>query len=142
MLWHNEHRFQFRQARFPGISMKGFEQRRGLFWPAFAAAAFAMLLVLIPQPESGSTRTSAGTTLSPASISPSIAARWSSWERRGLTKAAGAGHGVWVAILPVLILGFVAPLELKWATLSLSNWRTPATQVLPSAFQRPPPQLA
>ncbi|HWE86617.1 MAG TPA: hypothetical protein VG267_16865 [Terracidiphilus sp.] len=118
------------------------QQRRGLFWPAFAAAAFALLLVLIPQRESGSARLSARTAQSPASISPSFSARWSSWERPVRTRAANAGHGLWMAMLPVLFVGLVAPLELKRTRLALCASRRPSVPYLPSAFQRPPPHLA
>jgi len=49
--------------------------------------------------------------------------------------------GAWMAMLPVLFVGLVAPLSLVSARAILSLGRTPAAPPLPFSFQRPPPAL-
>ena len=55
------------------------------------------------------------------------------------------GHGDhasdWLAILPILFVGFISPLTLLPREASLYASRTPDAPVLPSSFQRPPPFL-
>lgn len=51
----------------------------------------------------------------------------------------GAGSGVCAAMLPVLFVGLVAPLNLVSSRFSLSLGRTPSAPALPFSFQRPPP---
>ena len=73
------------------------------------------------------------------------------FERRSIRQAKGAllfasgGHGVdsgaWEAILPVLFIGLVAPLNLVSYRSVLSLGRVPSAPALPFSFQRPPPSL-
>jgi hypothetical protein len=58
---------------------------------------------------------------------------------RGFLRAAAPGS--WIAVLPVLFIGLVAPLSLVSARSLLSLGRTPAFPQLPEKFQRPPPAL-
>jgi hypothetical protein len=50
-------------------------------------------------------------------------------------------NGAWVAILPLLLVGFVSPLALLSPIASIYVGRTPQAPALPSSFQRPPPLL-
>jgi hypothetical protein len=52
-----------------------------------------------------------------------------------------AGSGAWMAILPVLFVGLVAPLSLISARSIRCLGRTPSFPALPEKFQRPPPHL-
>ena len=54
----------------------------------------------------------------------------------------GASSGAWVAIIPVFFVGLVSPLNLQSSGMMRSAGRVPASPILPSAFQRPPPCLA
>jgi len=114
------------------------QQRRGLFRMAFAAAAFAFLVMLIPPQGNGSSRAGAAVTLSPVSSSASLAARWSSWERPVLTHATGADFLAFSAILPVLFLGLLPALVLFFVSAARAQ-RSFAAPSLNSLFQRPPP---
>lgn len=49
--------------------------------------------------------------------------------------------GAWVAMLPILFIGLVAPLSLISPTSLLSLGRSVPAPLLPSLFQRPPPAL-
>jgi hypothetical protein len=51
------------------------------------------------------------------------------------------GSGAWVAVLPVLFVGLVAPLSLISPQSMLSLGRRPSAPALPFSFQRPPPVL-
>lgn len=51
----------------------------------------------------------------------------------------GAAPGTWLAILPVLFIGLIAPLSLVSRRSILSQGRTPSAPPLPFLFQRPPP---
>jgi hypothetical protein len=53
----------------------------------------------------------------------------------------GTAPGSWMAVLPVLFIGLVAPLSLVSARSLLSLGRAPAFPLLPEKFQRPPPAL-
>lgn len=53
----------------------------------------------------------------------------------------GADPGAWMAMLPVLFVGLVAPLNLLSPRASLCLGRGPAAPALPFSFQRPPPSL-
>jgi hypothetical protein len=118
------------------------QQTRGLFRLALAATAVAMLLVLVPQRGSGAARTSASFVLPRASAPPSFSGRWTPPEWAALKHGTGADYVTWTAILPVLFVGLLAPLELMRTRLIRRDARTPAAPFLPSAFQRPPPHLA
>jgi hypothetical protein len=73
------------------------------------------------------------------------------FERRSVRQAkaallfASSGHGVdsgaWEAILPVLFIGLVAPLNLSSYQTALSLGCVPSVPLLPFSFQRPPPSL-
>jgi hypothetical protein len=118
------------------------QQQRGWFRLAFAAAAFSLLVMLAPQQRAGSSRVSNGIALSPASASSSLAVRWTRWEWPAVvTHATSMDYGVWTAILPVLFIGLMAPLELAGTRLVLAGARSPLPPALPCSFQRPPPQL-
>jgi len=52
-----------------------------------------------------------------------------------------AGAGAWMAVLSVLFVGLVSPLNLLSPSALRSLGRTPASPLLPAAFQRPPPRL-
>jgi hypothetical protein len=52
-----------------------------------------------------------------------------------------AGPGAWTAVLPVLFVGLVVPLNLASPRPTLSLGRTPLAPALPCSFQRPPPAL-
>jgi hypothetical protein len=51
------------------------------------------------------------------------------------------GAGAWMAVLPVLFIGLVAPLSLISSKSLISLGRTPSAPALPGSFQRPPPSL-
>lgn len=53
----------------------------------------------------------------------------------------GADSGAWEAILPVLFIGLVTPLNLISSRSVLSLGRVPSAPLLPFSFQRPPPSL-
>lgn len=54
-----------------------------------------------------------------------------------------ANHpGVWQAVLPVLFIGLIAPLNQVSSRYVLCLGRTPSAPALPSRFQRPPPFLS
>jgi hypothetical protein len=50
--------------------------------------------------------------------------------------------GAWLAMLPVLFVGLVSPLNQLAPRSSLCSGGIPPTPLLPAGFQRPPPQLA
>ena len=50
-------------------------------------------------------------------------------------------NGAWMAVLPVLFIGLVAPLSLISPRSLLCLGRTPAFPELPETFQRPPPAI-
>lgn len=52
-----------------------------------------------------------------------------------------ARTGTWMAMLPVLFVGLVSPLNLASVRSTLFLGQTPAAPLLPSVFQRPPPHL-
>lgn len=52
-----------------------------------------------------------------------------------------AGFGAWTAVLPVLFIGLIAPLNLISPRSMLSLGRRPSFPELPEKFQRPPPAL-
>lgn len=52
-----------------------------------------------------------------------------------------AASGAWMAVLPVLFVGLVAPLSLISPRSLRSLGRTPSFPGLPEKFQRPPPAL-
>lgn len=52
-----------------------------------------------------------------------------------------ASSGGWMAILPVLFVGLMAPLSLISPRSIFSLGRTPASPQLPERFQRPPPAV-
>ncbi len=118
--------------------MTSTQQRRGLFRLAFAAVAFALLLVVAQPQGTGSHRASAGITLTSASFSPSLAVRWTQWEWPAATHAASTNHALWAAILPVLFVGLLAPLQLLMVSANRAG-RPSAAPSLPCLFQRPPP---
>ncbi len=47
--------------------------------------------------------------------------------------------GAWLAILPLLFVGFISPLSLLSPLTAPYEGRTPDAPVLPASFQRPPP---
>ena len=51
----------------------------------------------------------------------------------------GADSGPWTAMLPVLFIGLVSPLNLLSPKSVLCSGRAPAALALPASFQRPPP---
>ena len=51
----------------------------------------------------------------------------------------GADSGAWTAMLPVLFVGLVSPLNLLSPKSVLCIGRSPAAPALPASFQRPPP---
>lgn len=53
-----------------------------------------------------------------------------------------AGSGAWIAMLPVLFIGLVAPLTLISVASIRCLGHAPATPLLSALFQRPPPRLA
>jgi hypothetical protein len=59
--------------------------------------------------------------------------------RTARVKLYGSGTGVWAAMLPVLFVGLVSPLNLLSPRCILSIGRAPASQPLPFLYQRPPP---
>lgn len=125
-----------------GTSVTTTQQRRGWFRLAFAAVAFAMLVMAVTQEQAGSANASARMILSPASTAPSFSLRWTSWEWPALKNATSADYGAWTAIQPVLFIGLVAPLELMGTRFIGCDSRRHASPAFPSSFQRPPPQLA
>lgn len=55
----------------------------------------------------------------------------------------GADNGAWLAVLPILFVGLISPLNLLSSVALLCLGSAPSSPVLPSSFQRPPPfQLA
>ena len=52
-----------------------------------------------------------------------------------------AASATWMAILPVLFVGLVAPLSLVSPRSFQSLGRTPSAPALPFSFQRPPPAV-
>lgn len=122
--------------------MTASQQRRGWMGLAFAAAAFALLVTLIPQQDRIAARAAASMTMSAGSATHSSSGRWTSWEWPALSHATGADYVSWTAILPVLFVGLMAPLTLVCARLVFADSRRPLAPALPSKFQRPPPQLA
>jgi|SRR5579862_4498460 len=52
-----------------------------------------------------------------------------------------AASGVWMAVLPVLFVGLIAPLSLISPRSHRSLGRKPSFPELPEKFQRPPPAL-
>jgi hypothetical protein len=53
-----------------------------------------------------------------------------------------AQSGLWLAMLPVLFVGLISPLNMLSPGSLLCLGRAPAAPWLPSSFQRPPPHLA
>ncbi|MGB9153510.1 MAG: hypothetical protein WCD70_10535, partial [Alphaproteobacteria bacterium] len=45
----------------------------------------------------------------------------------------------WLAILPILFVGFISPLSLLSPMAYMYLGRTPDAPILPTSFQRPPP---
>lgn len=70
---------------------------------------------------------------------PRLLANGSARQAKGLSH--GADPGAWMAILPVLFVGLVAPLNLLSPRAMLCLGRRPAAPALPFSFQRPPPSL-
>jgi hypothetical protein len=61
---------------------------------------------------------------------------------RNVTGFSGTiGSGAWMAILPVLFVGLVAPLSLMATKAALCIGRLPCSAGRPFLFQRPPPSL-
>jgi hypothetical protein len=54
-------------------------------------------------------------------------------------KAHSADSNAWAAMLPVLFVGLVSPLNLLSPRSALCIGRAPAAPLLPFSFQRPPP---
>ena len=52
-----------------------------------------------------------------------------------------AGTGTWMAVVSVLFVGLISPLSLLSPATFRSRGCTPASPLLPAAFQRPPPRL-
>ncbi len=68
---------------------------------------------------------------------------WNCSHASALRTAGPAVHaGLWLAMLPVLFVGLVSPLNLLSPRSVLCLGRTPSALRLPSAFQRPPPRFA
>jgi hypothetical protein len=55
--------------------------------------------------------------------------------------AQGGDSGVWIALLPVLFIGLITPLNLVSPRSLPCLGRTPSSPALPASFQRPPPLL-
>jgi hypothetical protein len=123
------------------MSMTASQQRREWFRLAFAATAFALLVMLIPQERSASARASAFITLSPAPTCNSLAARWARWEWPAVTHATSTDCVAFSAILPVLFVGLMAPLALAYIGKAGAGL-PPAAPFLATLFQRPPPAQA
>jgi hypothetical protein len=62
--------------------------------------------------------------------------------RRVASLVRGSRIGAWLAILPILFVAFVSPLDVLSDAPFPRSGRTPAAAILPCAFQRPPPRLA
>ena len=137
-LWHNEHRRVYRLRASPGTDMTDSQQQRGWFRLAFAAVAFAMLVMLVPNNHSGSARSSAYNNLLPASTPVSVTARLTSWEWANLTHGSSRDRALWSAILPVLFIGLMAPLALLFVSAASAGLSASAPRLF-SLFQRPPP---
>lgn len=93
-----------------------------------AAYANPVIQFLAAHPNSG--------TLTATGI-PRFLKDWSA--RQNKSELHGGRTGVWQAMLPVLFIGLVAPLNLISLTFRSSLDRAPAAPALPSLFQRPPP---
>jgi hypothetical protein len=50
-----------------------------------------------------------------------------------------ADNGIWLAVLPILFVGFIAALSLLSPFACFYMGRTPEAPALPTSFQRPPP---
>jgi hypothetical protein len=59
--------------------------------------------------------------------------------RTARVKLYGSGAGVWAAMLPVLFVGLVSPLNLLSPKSFRCIGRAPAAPSLPFSYQRPPP---
>jgi hypothetical protein len=64
-----------------------------------------------------------------------------SCDRRVVKLLRASGVGAWVGILPILFVAMVSPLRVLCAVSIPRSDRNPASPLLPSAFQRPPPRL-
>ncbi len=62
---------------------------------------------------------------------------WSARQTRAEMQSAGSG--VWQAMLPVLFIGLLAPLNLVFSRFGEVLCRAPQAPALPFLFQRPPP---
>jgi hypothetical protein len=62
---------------------------------------------------------------------------WSAKQTRAEMQSAGSG--VWQAMLPVLFIGLLAPLNLAFSRFRQVLCRAPQAPALPFSFQRPPP---
>lgn len=121
--------------------MTALQQRRGWFRMAFAAVAFAVLVALVPNQRPGFHRSSSGIVISSASVSSSLAARWTCLDWPAATHATSADYGVLTAILPVLFVGMMASLVFLFAIASTTGLPASAPSSN-SLFQRPPPPRA
>lgn len=52
-----------------------------------------------------------------------------------------AGAGWWMAVIPVLFIGLVSPLNLLSTASIRCLGRVPSSHLVPASFQRPPPRL-
>jgi len=62
-------------------------------------------------------------------------------DRRLRTSTPGIGTGAWMAVVPILFVGLIAPLSLISPGAVLSLGRACSAPALPFLFQRPPPSL-
>lgn len=123
-----------------GTSMTASQQQRGWLRLAFAATAFALLVMMVSNERLSSARASACVALAPAPGSPAFAGRWTRWEWPEVTHRTGADCVAWSAILPVLFVGLLAPLALVYVSLAAAGAPS-AAHHFPSLFQRPPPSV-
>jgi hypothetical protein len=134
--------------------MSASRQRNAWIWLAVAAMAVATLA----RAQAGIQVASAyanpvfeflvghqGTGAHTATGAPRRFERRSARQIKGALLFASNGHGVdsgaWEAILPVLFVGLVTPLNLISSRSVLSLGRVPSAPALPISFQRPPPSL-
>lgn len=128
--------------------MTGHRNKHAWLWVAIAAISLAS----VSRAEAGSD--SARAYANPvfqflvrshnASAARSGAARFAPRRSIGRIRAIfrDAGSPTWIACLPVLLFGFIAPLSLFSGVSVRSPQCAPAAPLLPGSFQRPPPVLA
>lgn len=125
------------------------QNRSAWIWVAFAAIALAS----VARAESGleSARSYAHPVLEffagnhagqPAAIHGSLrqAQRGNAWQAKAASQNEFAG--TWLAMLPVLFVGVVSPLNQLSPRSIRRTGGVPHSPLLPASFQRPPPQLA